>query len=78
MIQYFAKYLITLGFQQDSAKQLAWAFNSANVSWAFDIANENWVLNSANVSWVFDIANENWALILPMKIGLWINKLPQV
>ena len=42
----------------------------------FDIANENWALNSANVSWAFDIANENWALILPMKIGLWINKLP--
>ena len=26
------------------AKQLAWAFDSANVSWAFDITNENWAL----------------------------------
>ena len=44
----------------------------------FDIANENWALNSANVSWAFDIANENWVLILPMRIGFWINKLPWV
>ena len=44
----------------------------------FDVANENWVLNSVNVSWAFDIANENWAFMLPIKIGLLINKLPWV
>ena len=63
---FFCQALIILGsFLFDKVVLMKIGFWCCQWELGFDVTNENWVLI---------VANKNWALMLPMRIGLWMNR----
>ena len=66
MIFFLCQALIILGsFLFDKVVLMKIGFWCCQWELGFDVANENGA---------FDVANKNWALMLPMRIRLWMNR----